>query len=195
MNKMISLAKIMFASLAVYLSIGVVRNFLVTIMYAFQESFFKSIAILISSSLLSCAYLVAIIYFLVLKSDKWTHKLIAKDIQPDSSPTPELTLTMAFRLVSVGAGLYCLMTFFWSISQSLSQLLHYLSMNIKHTLKAAEVRQFYTGGAGVDYIKPILLLAFAVYLLCGAPHFVRWQVKKTLKLCNEPEKFKNNPSQ
>ncbi len=53
MNKMISFAKIMFAGLAVYLSIGVVRNFIVTIAYAFQESFFKSIAILISSLLFS----------------------------------------------------------------------------------------------------------------------------------------------
>jgi len=195
MNKMVSLAKVTFASLAVYLAISIVRNILVTISYAFQEFSFASIGIVIFSLLLSGAYLVAIIYFLVLKSDKWAQKLIANEIEPDSSPTPEITLTMAFRLVSVGAGLYCLMNFFWSISQSLSQLLHYLSMSIKHTLKATEVRQFYTGGAGVDYIKPILLLALAVYLLCGAPHFVRWQVKKTLKLCNKPEEFKNNPSQ
>lgn len=193
MNKMISYAKIMFAGLAVYLAISVVRNLLFTIAYAFQDFSFASVGIIIFSLLLSGAYLAAIIYFLVLKSDKWSRKLIVGDIEPDLTPTPEITLTMAFRLVCFGVGLYCLMTFFWSISQSLSQLLHYLSMSIKHTLKATEVRQFYT--VGVDYIKPILLLAFAVYLLCGAPHFVRWQVKKTLKLCNEPEKFKNNPSQ
>ncbi|MBN1124334.1 MAG: hypothetical protein JXA82_04945 [Sedimentisphaerales bacterium] len=31
----------------------------------------------------------------------------------------------------------------------------------------------------------ILLLPVTIYLLCGAPHFVRWHVKKTLELASE----------
>lgn len=190
MNKMISFAKVMFAGLAVYLAIGVVRNFLFTIAYAFQEFSFASIGIVISSLLFSGAYLVAIIYFLVLKSDKWTQKLIAKDIHPDSSPTPEITLTMAFRLISVGVGLYCTSSFIWSASNILRNLM----LTMKYEQQTGQYREMFTG-LSIDYIQPILYLALAAYLLCGAPHFVRWQVKKTLKLCNEPEKFKNNPSQ
>ena len=58
----------MFAGLAVYLAIGVVRNFLVMITIAFREFSFASVGFIIFSLLLSGAYLAAIIYFLVLKS-------------------------------------------------------------------------------------------------------------------------------
>ena len=191
MNKMISFAKVMFAGLAVYLTISIVRNLLFTIVYAFQDFSFASVGIIIFSLLLSGAYLAAIIYFLVLKSDKWSRKLIVGDIEPDSSPTPEITLTMAFRLVSVGAGLYCTSSFIWSCSNMLKNLIR----TMKYGQQGDRYIQMFSRGLSVDYIQPLLYLALAVYLLCGAPHFVRWQVKKTLKLCNEPEKFKNNPSQ
>jgi hypothetical protein len=32
----------------------------------------------------------------------------------------------------------------------------------------------------------IILSALCVYLLYGAPHFVRWQVKTTLDECKQP---------
>ena len=181
----------MFAGLAVYLVIGVVRNILFAITYAFQEFSFGSIGIVIFSLLLYSAYLAAIIYFLVLKSDKWTRKLIANEIEPDSSPTPEITLTMAFRLVSVGVGLYCALSFIWTCSNILANLIRTMKYNQQNT----EYRQFYTSGYLSEILPSVLLLALAVYLLCGAPHFVRWQVKKTLKLCNKPEEFENKPSQ
>jgi len=31
------------------------------------------------------------------------------------------------------------------------------------------------------------MLTASVYLLCGAPHFVRWQVKKTIEQCKEQQ--------
>jgi membrane protease YdiL (CAAX protease family) len=180
MNKMFSLSKIMFVGLAIYLCIGIAQNILLVISFALPPFSWQSLGIFIFSLCLSLAFLTAVIKMLVFKRDKWARKLIAKDIAPDQPLNTELTLFMAFRLVCVGVGLYCLRSFFWSISQ----LLRNLSMNIKYNLSSGEVRRFST--VGVDYILPILYLIFAVYLLCGAPHFVRWQVKKTLELCNEP---------
>ena len=89
---------------------------------------------------------------------------------------------MAFRIISVGAGLYSLNTFVWSFSSMVMNLI--LTMR-RYPHQEGTVRMF-TGGFSVNYVQPILYLALAVYLLCGAPHFVRWQVKKTLELCNEP---------
>ncbi len=188
MNKMLSLAKIMFVGLAIYLCIGIARNILFTIAVILQPFSWQSLGIFIFSLCLSLAFLTAVIKMLIFKRDKWARKLIAKDIAPDQPLSTELTLFMTFRLVCVGIGLYCLRSFLWSISS----LLRNLSMNIKYNLDPGEVRYFST--VGVDYIQPVLLLALAVYLLCGAPHFVRWQVKKTLELCNEPgDDIKNKP--
>ena len=37
-------------------------------------------------------------------------------------------------------------------------------------------------------------LPIAIYLLWGAPHFVRWQVKKTLEICGKMGKSVSEPS-
>jgi len=181
MNKMISLAKIMFTGLAIFLLIRAAGNVLMAVAYV-QQFTLESVGILAFNLVLSIAYIVAIIYFLIYKRDKWAHKLIAKDIEPDQLLNKDITLTVVFRLVSVGAGLYSLNTFMWSIST----LMRNLMLAMQADQQGDNTRTFYTGAFSPDYFQPILYLAFAAYLLCGAPHFVRWQVKKTLELCNEP---------
>lgn len=186
MNKMISLAKIMFVGLGIFLSIAVIQNILFMIAAVLQPFSWQSFGFFIAGLCISLVFLTAVIKMLIFKRDKWARRLIAKDIAPDQPLNTELTLAMAFRLVCVGSGLYCLRSFLWSISH----LLRNLSMNIKYNQDAG-VRYF--SSVSVDYIQPILLLIFSVYLLCGAPHFVRWQVKKTLELCNEPGNDKSKP--
>jgi len=178
MNKMISLAKIMFVGLAIYLCIGIARNILFAIAVILRPFSWQGLGIFIFSLCLSLVFLTAIIIMLVFKRDKWARRLIVKDIAPDQPLNTELTLAMTFRLICVGVGLYCLMTFFWTISHLLRNIL----MNIKYNQDLGVARYYSTS---IDYIQVALLLVLAVYLLCGAPHFVRWQVKKTLELCNE----------
>lgn len=181
MNKMISLAKIMFVGLAVYLSTGIIASMLSSFAFIFQRFSWASVGILVASVCISAALLVAVVQLLVLKRDKWANKLIAKDIDSDQPITTEATLTMAFRLVSVGVGLYCLRSFVLSVSQNINKLV--VTMKYQHQEEGTS--QIFTGAFSIDYVQPILLLALAVYLLCGAPHFVRWQVKKTMQLCDE----------
>lgn len=111
MNKIISFAKIMFAGLAIYLSFCIVRNIPALFIYTFQDFGLANVGMLVLSLSLSIAMLVAVVWFLVLKSEKWARKLIAKDIDANQPMDIQLTLTMAFRLVSVGAGIYCLFFF------------------------------------------------------------------------------------
>jgi len=79
---------------------------------------------------------------------------------------------MGFRIVCIGAGLFFLRSFIFRFSH-----LFAASMHRNH------------GATFNDYLSwysyPILLLVVAIYLLCGAPHFVRWQVKKTLAICEK----------
>lgn len=180
MNKMISFAKIMFAGLGIYLSIGIVRSMMASFLFIVLSFSWANMGILVASLCIYLAVLVAVIQLLILKRDKWAHKLIAKDIQPDQPLNIDLTLTMAFRLVSVGAGIFCLNSFVWIASQSMRNLI----MTMRYNHLDGQMRQMFSKSFSVDYIQPLLYLALAVYLLCGAPHFVRWQVKKTLQLCD-----------
>ena len=182
MNRMISFAKIMFAGLGIYLSIGIVNGILTAIVFLFRgETKWDSVGIVTSSVCLSLAMFVAVIYVLIVKRDKWAHKLIAKEIEPNEPLDVDLTLTMAFRLVSVGVGLLCLRSFLWVVSSNVRTVIRALN----YAPKDERTRQLFSGGFSIDYVLPSLYLALAIYLLCGAPHFVRWQVKKTLQFCDK----------
>ena len=146
----------------------------------FQNPTWATAGMVAASLGLTLVMMSAVIYGLVIKRDKWARKLIAKDIDLDQQPSIDLTLIMAFRLISVGAGLYCLNTFVWSFSSMVMVLIQ----TINYARQEGTV-QYFTGGFSVNYVLPILYLALAIYLLCGAPHFVRWQVKKTMQFCNQ----------
>jgi hypothetical protein len=187
MNRIISLAKIMFAGLAIYLLIGIVKNIQFSIFYFFQtfknsKNFeWESHGIFCLSILLYIAMIAAIIWFLIVRSEVSARKLIGRNIEDDKPLNINLTLTMAFRLVCVGVGLSWLRYFLYSFSIIIYKILQ--------TIKLPNDSEMFSGGLkfnfSTDLIPPLLCLALAIYLICGAPQFVRWQVKKTLKLCGE----------
>ena len=104
MNKMISFAKIMFAGLGIYLSIGIVRSMMVSFSFIVPSFTWTNMGILVASLCIYLAVLVAVIQLLILKRDKWAHKLIAKDIQPDQPLNIDLTLTTRNNLQSTDNG-------------------------------------------------------------------------------------------
>ena len=79
-----------------------------------------------------------------------------------------------YRLVCVIAGLLLCYRFVITIHSVLMRLRMYLDggaeSGFSHLLQSFGV---------------LLLLPAGIYLLCGAPHFVHWQVTKTLALCKE----------
>jgi hypothetical protein len=187
MNRMISLAKIMFAGLAIYLLIGIVKNIQISIFYflhIFQDSQnfeWESHGIFCLSILLSIAMIAAVIWFLIIRGEMSARKLIGRNIEENKPLNIDLTLTMAFRLVCVGAGLLWLRYFMYSFSNLINKILQVIKLSDDSELFSGALTFNYS----TDLIPPLLCLSLAIYLICGAPHFVRWQVKKTLKLCGE----------
>lgn len=185
MNRMISFARIMFAGLGIYLSIAIVSNVMFTFNVMFQQPKWEIVGVLAIHLLVSMVMLLAVIYLLIVKGDKWAHKLIAKDIAAGTPLNIDLTLTMAFRLVCVGAGLLCLRSFVYRASYI---VFHIITIMKSPSAITGKFNEIFSGGLKVDYIhyiQPLAYVLFAAYLLCGAPHFVRWQVKRTLKFCEQ----------
>ena len=115
----------------------------------------------------------ALIYFSMYNRTFLAKKIIgAEDITDDSSSYPWFPAAM--RMGCVFAGLYCLY-----ISATKSAQLLYFVMIYKMSVSDSSLWPKF----GADYILPCLLIIPAIYLLFGAPHFVRWQVKKTIEQC------------
>ncbi|MCF7956326.1 MAG: hypothetical protein K9M75_11025 [Phycisphaerae bacterium] len=183
MNRMISFAKIMFAGFGLYLLIQTAQGILLSVMYLFQGlgSEWESLGVISLSLSLAIGIAAVVIVFLFVKGEAFARKVITKDIDEDKPVDIGLTLTMAFRLVSVGAGLFCLNSFVHTVSSILNRLM--MSMQMSDGPDA--YREIFRRAFTIDFIGPVLYVLLAVYLICGAPHFVKWQVKETLNLCGE----------
>ncbi len=177
MNKMHSLAKIMFAGLAIYIAILPCRNILYVVAMAIQKRTLESLGTVSLALLITAVYLAAVFYFLIYKRDKWADKLVGtSDLSATSARID--WLPVAYRLVSVAVGLLCVYRFFTHIVYAAGR---YIAATGTNTVYQQQYKDLIIR----ELLGLMILIPIGIYLLCGAPHFVRWQVKKTLELCKE----------
>jgi len=112
------------------------------------------------------------------------HKQIAEKIvgtHESAEPNSQIHwLPVAFRLTCVLAGLYCLYTVLWS---TLGYINFYFSSRSQGLDLDLDSR-FLNLETLLRWFVPLLV---GIYLICGAPHFVRWHVRKTLEQCRPIE--------
>ena len=121
-------------------------------------------------------YTAIVVYLLIFKADKWAVKIAANQ-QDEQPPAKTPCLPAAFRIIAVFSGILYM---YWLIPTIISTIQSHIL--IKDTGPALVHRPPLDGSKVATWI---VLLVLGVYLLCGAPHFVRWHVRKTLELCGE----------
>ena len=169
----------MLAGLAIYFLIGIASGVFATL-YAILVSLFYSsrgdYLLYLLAPVLIIAFTVAVAWVILSQLDRWAEKVVGPtcDEQPGQ---PVAVLPAAFRMVSVFSGLLCL---YWLVPRIISAVQGYIIAR-QHNFDYASAK-----------VNPTHILAWAIqaalaiYLLFGAPHFVRWQVKKTLEHCRGP---------
>jgi len=179
MNKMQTIARITLAAIALYIILEITKSMFQSLYFIGRDSELSVISLLMATG--SMVILAGIIAWqLIVRGEKWACKIAAHD-QDYEAEEKTNWLPTTYHIIAVGLGIL----FIWWTIPYIFQLLYYIklaqpSSNGQHI-------QFYSGGYRVlpTLISVIARLIIAVYLLCGAPHFVRWQVKKTLELCKE----------
>ncbi len=132
------------------------------------------------SLMLTMALAFGVTCLCILRPDFLLDRLVVEGEQEKEIGHP---VTFAFRLVAMAAGLLCL---FWTLPV-LVRIVSELAASREREFEG--FRLFFTGGRGYlrwEYVGgAVLRLAMGIYLVCGAPHFVRWQVKKTMEQCGQ----------
>lgn len=90
-------------------------------------------------------------------------------------------LPTAYRLISVTGGMFCLYRSGASLLQLLGKYSYFKNLMTTQNLTAPIPYNIRL----TQILSYIVLFIVGTYLVCGAPHFVRWQVKKTLEFCKE----------
>ena len=175
MNKMHEIAKIAFAVLGIYFLIGLVQSLVFTIAMIFSQFSGFTVAMVVISILftLGCAY--AVFYFLIIKRDWLAGKIVSteQEIVPGTTAS---WLPIAYRLAVLVVALLFLRSVLWEFTSLVNRILSTRGI------------EGYSGRYMKEMIlKLIFTLPVTIYLLCGAPHFVRWQIKKTTEFCKEFE--------
>ena len=175
MNKMHSLAKIVLVGLALYMAFYLCTTVIMIPFALLSGARHESSILSIVSFLFICLCLVASIYVLIYSRDKWAEKIVGTVELPN--PDAQIQwVPVAFRLVAVSAGLFCLYRLVIRIIWEVQRYLMAKGTPFVYRAKIFTVEQI---------LVWLIELAVGIYLLYGAPHFVRWQVKKTLKHCNQ----------
>jgi NADH:ubiquinone oxidoreductase subunit 5 (subunit L)/multisubunit Na+/H+ antiporter MnhA subunit len=118
----------------------------------------------------------AVVYFLFRYTNRFSDKIVENEPIDDTQVSG---IAVAFRLVCVIAGVLFL---YWLIPQLIATAFYYIT-NMNN--KSGQIYMYMS--SKIDIAKYIILLGLGVYLAYGAPGFVRWQVRRTLKHCGKIE--------
>jgi len=174
MNKMHTLAKTLITIAAVYwlvlLAIQIVIYPLAMLSYGYRgRGSLGEIFVFMIVQIVILLVVVQVLY----KRNKIADKIVG--VEETASPQSQVEwIGFSYRLISVIAGLYC----FYRAAGVVGMLI----MNIIIKSKMANSKMAADSQIYSHFVITAILLTGGVYLLCGAPHFVRWQVKKTKEM-------------
>ncbi len=178
-NDMRSLARIMIIGIAIYIALGQFAAIVYLPVIFFEN--FKALPVWDTAVIVvMLGGFAAIVYVLIRYSDRIAERIVKPETESVIEGQAPCWLAAAFRMGSVLAGFVFLYKFITKVLAILPTLIRIwlggeppLRFNVHyHT-------QWQT------YFTWAFLLIIGVYLLCGAPHFVRWHVRKTLELCGQ----------
>lgn len=182
MNKMQTLAKILLAVLGIYTllkSLPQLASYFV--MFSFNSLGDCSIIgkiLMFLWLLLHTAFILVIAYQLLFRGRFWAEKIVGEKF--DESQKDVLSLPAAYRLAFVICGILII---FWALS--------YVPRFFVILYTRFQQGMFHNSSDWLTLLIIMVQLTIGIYLLCGAPHFVRWQVKKSLEIRKKTETSNN----
>lgn len=174
MNDLKKLTRIILVGLAVYVLARIGFALVVSVAYMITGVYSDlpiSIGGIIVSISLWLFFSGLIVYLLIYKSNFWSEKIVGS-VQVEKPEAEVFWVPVSFRLVSIFSGILYV---FFIISRMISKIGPYIAYYISSHGERVMDLNFY------QFLSWIIFLVFGIYLIFGAPHFVRWQVKKTME--------------
>jgi hypothetical protein len=185
MNKMHTLAKIMLSAIGIFFVLRLLSQLPLAIYYFYSKPSWETAAVSLLSLLLTAGLIIVLLYFFFYKNENLAQKIVGSEqlLEPDSQLQ---WLPVALRLICIAGGFYFLLTVLWQATHTIGQLAYFKANTHTYTVNGRTYVNSYYPPFNYQSVLPwIVLLICGVYLLCGAPHFVRWQVKKILQQCKD----------
>ena len=174
MNKIHTLTKVTLTLMALFFIVRIVPQLMIPFYWLYQEPSWEIAGALLFALLVVGGAVAALVYAFIYKRDILAKRIVGSQAEPESQSQIQW-LPMALRLVCIAGGIYFLSAVSWRAINSLSRFAF---------IKAQGAYSTY------GQFSWVITVACGIYLLCGAPHFVRWHVKKTLQECDKCAQIK-----
>jgi len=178
MNRMHILARITLAGLGVYALLNYLPQIIMGLpLWVTNSPVFFGVDDLfrVLPTVLIFIIIGVIVYQLLCKTDRWASAIVAKTEKTESD-VKTFPLPVMYRLLSVLCGVLFLYKLILTIASTMN---YYFLVRATSGSKALIKSRLFSPQCVLTWL---ILLVAGVYLLCWAPHFVRWQVKKTRQL-------------
>ena len=185
MNKMHTFAKIILSAIGIFFSIRLLSQLTYAIFIFYSKPSWQTAASSLFALSLTVALIAVLLYLFFYKNESLVKKIVGSEQLPEPD-TQFQWLPVALRLICIAGGIYFMTNVLWQTTNIIDQFARFKSQTYLNESKTYV--QIYTGFAPFSFrsLFPwILMLICGVYLLCGAPHFVRWHVKKILQQCKD----------
>lgn len=190
MNKMHTLTKIILSAIGIFFTIRWLSQSTIPIYYIYSNPSWETAGSFFLSLLVVAGVVALLLYLFIYKRESLAQKIVGLEQLPE--PDSQIQwLPVALRLICIAGGIYFLSTVLWHTTRVINQLALFKSHT--YSVNGTTYTRSYTGFAPFNFrnlLPWIIMLICGIYLLCGAPHFVRWQVKKTLQQCKKCHEIK-----
>ncbi len=175
MDRVQSFARVLIGVMAIYFSVNVLVMMIAPVGMMLNRPNVESVGLMALSLLIFAACLVLLQYFGIFRPQKVVN-LITSQVEPQQAIKQNQWLPAAYRLVCLFTGLYCIYVFVFSLTRVLTLYVYYQNVDARSTPSPVRPE---------EAVNTLLLLGLGIYLLAGAPHFVRWHLKRTARFCAE----------
>ena len=183
MNKMHTLTKITLSAIGIFFTIRLLSQLPLAIFWFYSKPSWETAGSMLLSLLLVAGVVVVLLYLFIYKSEGLAKKIVGSEQLPE--PDSQIQwLPVALRLICIAGGIYLLNTVLWHTTYVIGQFARFKAET--YSVNGTTYTRFFTGFAPFSFgnlLPWVIMLICGVYLLCGAPHFVRWQVKRILQQC------------
>jgi hypothetical protein len=176
MNRVYAFARVIVGILAMYFSIRVLVMIMSTVIMLQTGRDDVPVGWVLLSVVISILCLVALQYFGLYRPERVVRR-ITSGIEVEQPLSDAAWLPAAYRLICLYAGLACLSRPLLQLPSIITQYAYYA--------EAADSGRTAHAPSAQYLLTAAICLVVGVYLLAGAPHFVRWHLRKTAAFCRE----------
>lgn len=185
MNKMHTLTKTILSAIGIFFAIRLLSQLPLAIFWFYSKPSWETAGSLLLSLLLTTGIIAVLLYIFIYKRESLAKRIVGSEQLPE--PTSQIQwLPVALRLICIAGGIHFLSTVIWRAEHVIGQFAFLKAEARVHTIYTHPLFTYQS------VLPWVISLICGVYFLCGAPHFVRWQVKKILQLCKQQPEIKEH---